>query len=380
MKLSIYAKNMKKRYKQNNHGSMRRTSRIYLNDLNKSKSDTMRVFLNLYQNIINYCICLFWSASDFTENLADKGITKSIEERFGVTARLSQCTSKQAKEIVRSQMKKSKRSQRMPRFKSHMANLDSRFVEIEKFNGHFEICIKTGSGVPKMVIPFNWTKHTNKFRDNGWTLSNSVRLGYDKKGIFIDLIFEKEKTPLRQEGNVMGVDRGFNCMIACSNGQMIGKGLKEIIKKGGKRRKSYHHFIETETNRCLKQLDTDNIKLIALEELKNVKANKRGKFSRKVNRLLSFWHYARVGKRLEQLCEEKGICIAHKSPWKTSQRCSVCGNIDRRNRKGERFLCLKCESEMNADYNASKNLELLGLAGVYSLRSLTNNFVGNKSL
>ncbi len=85
----------------------------------------------------------------------------------------------------------------MPRLKSHTANLDSRFVEIGKFNGHFEMCIITGSGVPKMVIPFNWTEHTNKFKDNDWTLSNSIRLGYDEKGIFIDLIFEKERPPLR---------------------------------------------------------------------------------------------------------------------------------------------------------------------------------------
>ncbi|MBU4374469.1 MAG: hypothetical protein KJ714_08565, partial [Euryarchaeota archaeon] len=209
---------------------MRRTSRIYLNDLNTSKCDALKKFLNLYQNIINYCIILFWSASNFTENLVDKNITKLIEKRFGVTARLSQCASKQAKEIVRSQMKKSKRSQTMPRFKSHTASLDSRFVEIEKFNGHFEMCIKTGSGIPKMVIPFNWTEHTNKFRDNSWLLYSSIRIGYNEKGLFIDLIFEKETPPLRQEGNVMGIDRGFNCMIACSDGQMIGKELKEAIK------------------------------------------------------------------------------------------------------------------------------------------------------
>jgi len=117
-------------------------------------------------------------------------------------------------------------------------------------------------------------------------------------------------------------------------------------------------------------LDTDNIKLIAIENLKKVKANKRGKFSRNMNRLLSFWLYAKVGTRLERLCEERGIAISLKNPWKTSQRCSECGNIDRRNRKGEKFLCLSCHHEENADDNASKNLELLGLAGAYSLRSL----------
>ncbi len=363
---------MIKKHKRVHSGWMRRASRIYLNDLNDSKVIILIEFLNQYQQATNYTITRLWSEKDMTSDLLPKEVTDVISNRFDVTARLSQCIGKQAKEIITSQKEKSKRKQRMPRLKSHTANLDGRFVEIEKFGGHFDMCIKTGSGVPKMVIPFNLTKHTNKFINKGWMLSNSIRLGYDNIGIFIDLIYENEKPLLKQEGSVLGIDRGYNCIIACSNDQMIGKELKESIKKGGKRRKSYHHFIETETNRYLKQLDTKNINLIALEELKNVKANKRGKFSRNVNRLLSFWHYAKVGKRLTQFCEEKGIRLSFKSPWKTSQRCSVCGNIDRRNRKGERFKCLDhdCKSEMNADYNASRNLEALGLAGVYSLRSL----------
>ena len=362
---------MIKKHKRVHSGWMRRASRIYLNDLNDGKAENLRKFLNQYQQATNYTVTRLWSEKDISSDLLPKEVTDDISDRFDTTARLSQCIGKQAKEIITSQKEKSKRKQRLPRMTSHTANLDSRFVDIQEFDGHFDMCIKTGSGVPKMVIPFNWTKHTNKFRE-AWMLSRSIRLGYDENGIFIDLIFEKEKPSLKQEGDVLGIDRGYNCMLACSNSQMIGTELKQSIKKGGKRRKSYHHYIETEMNRHLKTLNTENIKLIALEDLKNVKANKRGKFSRNVNRLLSFWHYAKVGKRLEQICEETGIRVSLKSPWKTSQRCSVCGNIDRRNRKGEKFRCLDpdCKSEMNADYNASRNLEALGLAGVYSLRSL----------
>ena len=55
----------------------------------------------------------------------------------------------------------------------------------------------------------------------------------------------------------------------------------------------------------------------------------------------------------------------------TGRSSPECGNIDRRNRRVERFLCLRCGyPETNADYNASRNLEVLGLAGVYSPSSL----------
>ena len=374
---------MIKKYKRVRSGWMRRTSRLYLTSLNIGKVKILKEFLNLYQNSLNYTISRLWSEQDIQSNiLLDKSFTNDISERFDITVRLSQCIGKQAKETVTSQHEKSKRKQRIPRVKRHISNLDSRFITIEEFkgNGHFDMVIKTASGVPKMVIPFNWTSHTNKFRKDGWLLGNSIRMGYDSKGIFIDLIFEKAKPPLKTNGNVVGIDRGYNVMLAVSDGQRVGEGLKPLIKAGGKRRKSYHHYIETEMNRYFNTLDTSNIKLIALENLKNVKSNKRGKFSRNMNRLLSFWFYAKVGKRIKQLCEEEGIVLSLKSPSYTSQCCSVCGNIDRRNRKGEKFLCLKCGYTSNADYNASKNLESLGLAGVYSLRSLPNFEDKNKFL
>jgi putative transposase len=368
---------MIKKHKRVRSGWMRRTSKVYLRGLNSGKADIIKTFLNKYQNAVNYTIFRLWSEQNIiSSNLLDKTVTDMISERFDITARLSQCVGKQAKEIVTSQRELSKRKQRIPRFKSHTANLDSRFVTIEEFDGHFDMCIKTASGVPNIVIPFNWTSHTNKFRKDGWLLGNSIRMGYDTSGIFIGLIFEKQKPLLKREGIIAGMGRGYNIMLAVSDGQRIGAGLKPKIKIGGKRRKTWHHYIETETNRCLKELNTDNIKLIAIENLKKVKANKRGKFSRNMNRLLSFWLYARVGNRLEQLCEERGIALSLKNPWKTSQRCSECGNIDRRNRKGEKFLCLSCHHEENADNNASKNLESLGLAGVYSLRSLPIKIMG----
>jgi len=374
---------MKKRYKRKRSGWMRRTSRIYLNTcVNHGKTEKLKKFLNLYKNIVNYCIARIWASRNTNNNnLLGLAFTKGIEERYVVTARLSQCTAKQANETVLSQNELSEGKRRMPRVKSAIANLDSRFVKIEPFNGHFDMCLKFGSGVPKLVIPFNWTKHTNKFREDGWVLAQSIRLGYNKKkGLFVDLMFEKERPELREEGEVIGIDSGLNSMLVTSDSQFIGVGLKETIKRGGKRRKSWHHYIETEANRFLKQLNLDNVKLISAENLKHVKRGKRGKFSRIANRLLSFWLYAKVGERLKQICEERGIRISLKNPWKTSQRCSVCGNTDRRNRRGEKFLCLSCGHADNADHNASKNLEALGLAGVYSLRSLPTSFIGDSSI
>jgi IS605 OrfB family transposase len=367
---------MIKKYKRINSGFIRRTSRIYLKSLNKGKKDRLYKSLLVYANVVRYFIEMLWTKQEFS-NVFNYQDIKRATERFGITARLSSCAYKQAKEIVNSQIKKSKRKRRMPRFKKVVANLDSRFFAISPFRGSFNWALKLSSGLPSIVIPFNNTKHTLKFINSGWILGNSIRIGVNQnKEIWIDLIFEKAKPEKKKEGRILAVDLGYRSLLATSDGKLIGTELKDKIKKIGKRRKRSHYYIRTEINRYLKQLKLDDVKLLVLENLRNVKKNKRGKFSRNSNRLLSFWHYSQALDKLRQICEERGIGIEFKSPYKTSQRCPYCGKIDRRNRNGERFRCIYCGFEEHADIVGAKNLELLGLAGVYSLRSLQGNFIG----
>jgi IS605 OrfB family transposase len=206
---------------------------------------------------------------------------------------------------------------------------------------------------------------------------------------------EKPKPPKKTAGKTIAADRGYNAMLYTADGQEIGAEIKPKIQriqqqkrkkprterqvKGFQQRRyeanrtrKYHHYIETEECRLLKTLDLSDTKALVLEELKSVKSHKRGKFSRHVNRLLSFWHYAKVGQRLGQKCEELGVTVIFKDPWKTSQHCPRCHNIDKRNRKGKAFKCLKCGYVDDADHVGALNLDLLGLAGVYSLRDLTS--------
>ena len=52
------------------------------------------------------------------------------------------------------------------------------------------------------------------------------------------------------------------------------------------------------------------------------------------------------------------------------------GKWDRRSRSGTVFRCVHCGHTDDADMNGVQNIRLLGLAGVYSLRSLPNEFTG----
>jgi IS605 OrfB family transposase len=140
----------------------------------------------------------------------------------------------------------------------------------------------------------------------------------------------------------------------------VNKGKQDILK-------------DIEIGAAFKQIDFSQIKTVVVEDLKKVKHDKRGTFSRAFNRRLSHWLYKYSEALLQRKCEELGIEVIRKNPWKTSQFCRQCFRWDRRNRKGDKFLCVNCGHVEHADFNASKNLELLGLLGFYGIHDLQNS-------
>lgn len=363
---------MIKAHKKSATSIMRRSSRVYLNDLNNGKAKTLLAFLVLCHDVAQYFVDLFWQRQDFSANLADLETVHRGRDRFKITTRLSQALAKQAKEAVRSAYAKKTRK---PRLRNHTVTLYSHFVTIEPYRGNaFDYAVKLiGSGAPRMVIPVKSTAHINKLLNNGWRMSKTIRLGRKKNRLFIDFLFEKPRPPIKTEGKVVGLDSNYKNGLVFSDGQIVGSNIYQRIQSFSRRQKHTHAEIKSLIGQALKQVDFSGFSMLCVEDLKYVKHRKRGKFPRVLNRRLSHWIYSYIVHLLEQYCEEQGIRLERKSPWKTSQYCRMCGKWDRRNRRGDRFQCVHCGYSDHADHNAAKNLELLGLAGVYGLRSLPNS-------
>ena len=69
------------------------------------------------------------------------------------------------------------------------------------------------------------------------------------------------------------------------------------------------------------------------------------------------WAFRRLYQYTEYKAKMFGIEVEQVSPAYTSQRCSSCGFTHEANRRSKhQFVCQKCEYELNADYNASKNI------------------------
>ena len=64
-----------------------------------------------------------------------------------------------------------------------------------------------------------------------------------------------------------------------------------------------------------------------------------------------------IQSKLADLEQRFGVAATEVNPAYTSQTCSACGYVDRRNRPSQsRFKCLWCGREMHADLNAASNV------------------------
>lgn len=359
---------MLKAHRKFSQPTMRRSSRVFLGDLNTGKTTRLVTFLALCHDVTQYFVDLFWQRQDTSSSLADIDTIHRATERFGITTRLGQALAKQAKELLRAGRE---RSNRKPRIRRHTVTLYSHFVTIEEFFGAFDLAVKLiGSGAPRMVIPVRSTKHLNKKLNAGWKIGNSIRLGRIGDWLFIDFMLEKPRPKLKDEGRVVGLDSNYKNGLVLSDGQQVGAEAYGLINSFGRRRKRTHAVVKSLVFAALKKIDLGTVRMLVVEELKRVRHSTRGKFPRSLNRRLSHWLYASVADWLQRRCEESGVRLERKDPWKTSQRCAVCGKWDRRSRRNDSFKCVHCGHTDHADHNASKNLEFLGLAGAYGLRLL----------
>ena len=352
---------------------MRRSSRVYLNDLSAGKAAVVRDFLHTCHDATQYFVDLFWQRHDFSADLADLETVHRGRDRFGLTTRLAQALAKQAKETIRSQ--RERRIKTKPQLRNWTVTLYYHFVTIEPFQGrHFDLAVRLiGSGAPRVTLPVHATRHLNRKLADGWQLSKTLRLGARKGRLFVNFLLEKKRPEPKADGRVVGMDSNYVNGLVFSDGQQIGQELVEDIRQFPRRKKNTHAQIKSRIGHAIKHIDWSAMRVLCIEDLKHVKRGKRGTFSRQHNRRLSHWLYAYVADVLARHCEERGIRLERKHPAYTSQYCHVCNRWDRRNRSGDRFRCVNCGYSAHADFHSAYNLELLGLAGTYGIRSLQSS-------
>jgi len=230
----------------------------------------------------------------------------------------------------------------------------------------------------RIKIPLVWHRQARRYRD--W-MSISGEIGFDRWGCAVlRLVFIKEPVIYPRTGIVIGADRGIKRPIVLSTNRFYGKAvwkeherrllslISRLQSKGTKSAKKHlrkvwrrlrlfrencDRIVAKEIIGLLKLGDT-----IVLENLTNIRdrCGVKGKVHKKHRRKVGRWSFKRLELLIKYYAELAGIYVETVKPNYTSQTCSRCGVVDKKNRKRRSFYSCSCGLNLNADLNAARNI------------------------
>jgi transposase len=247
--------------------------------------------------------------------------------------------------------------------------------ESTEFDGWLELK-SLGKKYGKIIIPVNFTKHSNKLAKKGyqmmavWQISKTV----------VASTWELEK-PTSTGTKVIGADQGVTTCLSLSDSQTTGvcshgHDLKSIIDKLARKKKGSKAFAKAQAHRTnyinwsISQLNLQDVKELRLEKLFQMRKGQN------VGGKLSHWTYTQINAQIKSRCEELGVLVTEQSAVYRSQRCSDCGWTQKSNRKRKEFICKSCGHHIDADINGALNHEVDLYPLPFGFRQLNMNRKG----
>lgn len=232
---------------------------------------------------------------------------------------------------------------------------------VERGKGCFDYVLKISGTVPgkRIVLPFK-----SHARLNHWLAKPLAKLlnGCIISGNQAVLWIQLPDQPVKLKGDDLGVDIGYNKLVVDSDGGIYGDKIKQLCEKvrrkepGGRGKLKAIRERDDYIKWVVKQLPWGRIKIIGVENLKNMKRGKQPNRSKNFRKTIAPWTYRQVIERIEQLAQEHRVALAYVDPRNTSRECPICGKVAKENRVGEWFKCIVCGYSADADYVGARNV------------------------
>jgi IS605 OrfB family transposase len=219
-------------------------------------------------------------------------------------------------------------------------------------------------------LPNFFQKRYQNWKFQAATIGYSKQKGY----VVANLTFTAPTPQTIQSDRIVGIDRGLYNIVSLSDGQVYSsqqvrkqkrkflyvkrqlqakgtRSAKRLLKKRSGREKRFSSHI----NHCIsKWLANQPYDTFVLEDLTGIRKQNKG---RQINGWLSNWTFHQLETFLQYKAEALGKQIAFVDARYTSQKCSNCGEVDKKNRNKSRYCCGKCRHAEHADINAAKNIK-----------------------
>jgi IS605 OrfB family transposase len=342
--------------------------------------ETAKQFKEATQIVLDYG----FENKTYNKNKLNKGTYRKVRERIPT---LPSALVQTARDAASEALKSTKLEKKIKR-KSLTIRYDNRTFKF--YPDSHTISLTTVQG--RLVYPVAHSPLVDKYR--GQYTNAQLMIDKKKNRIFIMIqvkIADKEVVK-KEDVKVLGIDRGIKNIAVLSNNMFFNsKHLREVKGRYQYLKRKLQHLGTRSAHRKLKKLsgrerrfvrDVNHViskkivslpyDVFALEALEPAKMKRNGK-GKKFRRKLGSWSPSELQKFIEYKAKDAGKIVIYVNPRYTSQRCSRCGYINKNNRHGSVFKCKNCGFELNADLNASRNIEVLGRSEYFRLLSASQS-------
>ena len=371
---------------------VRRTAVVKL-DVSDEQRDALHQTAEQYLYSANRAADYCWSDTSYTECKTNKrqvrdALYAELREETDLQAQLVQASIRRAVEAVKGVVERWKKGQRVscPTFTAETMDYDARSATF--YRNKASLATVEGRVEPSFVLPADSpTPYEQYVLSEDYEFREST-LRYDATTDEFYLHISTRRidgddaeVPAdtgHLDQTVLGIELGVNSLAVSSTGtfwqgddydhwcreferrrgEMQQRGTQaahNALLRLGKREDAWRkQYIHTIANELVEEAVEHDCDVIAFEDLTNIRERlPHAKWHH-------VWAFRRLYEYVEYKASEQGVSVEQVEPNHTSQRCSRtdCGFTHDDNRHGERFCCQKCGYEVNADYNAAKNVGL----------------------
>jgi len=344
-----------------------RSTKTTLKFTTSSKKRQLEIVMEEYSKVVNFFIEHFWDQTP-----KKQGLLKPIVDlpETWLSARLRKVAAREAIDMILSAKERFPNNPTMPKHRGTRMCVSSTIANLQKSKTkEFDAWLILRSIGNKIAIdlPVKFHRHFNKLKEQGKRL-NSYIITKD----YVQFAFEIETGEKKPVKKAIGVDTGINALASTSNNKQFGTDVKSHIErikrckwgsKGQKKaRRSLKQYIDETAKEVIKEAD-----LVVVENLKGLshRTKLKRRLSKNIRRSIGSWNWKYWLSRLQMKSEENCVVFRSVPAYNTSRSCPICGYVDRMNRNGEIFRCLKCDHADNADINAARNILIRFITGPY---------------
>jgi Putative transposase DNA-binding domain len=250
------------------------------------------------------------------------------------------------------------REARLPQFRRSI-RLNHHVVTVERGRGSFDYALKVSSLVPgrRIVIPFKAHARLRHWLERGGEIRDGATFGRDCAWIYV-----RVPEPVAGGEAVLGVDFGVNYLVATSDGDLFGSGMRGKMaavrraKPGSRGKKRAIAARNDYINATVNRLPFGGLAVLGVEDLTGIRFGRKRSRGKNFRKAVAPWAHRRVLDRLTCKAQENRVRLVLVSPMNTSRECPACGAVAKENRVGEDFRCVACNHGGHADLIGARNV------------------------